>query len=194
MLSDRLVADWRRRACADARGIVLEIGFGSGRNLDFFDADVIEVFAVDPSDAAWDRARERIDQFGRRVTRVGFTAEHLPLPDDSVDAVVSTWTMCSIADLQRALNEARRVLRPGGALHFVEHSLSPSPRVASVQRGIQPAWGRVSGGCHVDRDLPRILRSAGLATRRCPRRVCRQGARQAVRMVRQRAGRTGRRV
>lgn len=161
VLNDRLVGSWRRRACVDARGVVLEIGFGSGRNLDFFGDEVSEVFAVDPSDKAWARARDRISAFGRTVTRVGSSAETLPLPDDSVDEVVSTWTMCSIPDLERALEEAQRVLRPGGALHFVEHSLDPSPRVASLQRAIQPAWGRISGGCHLDRDLPRILEEHG---------------------------------
>lgn len=161
VLSDRVVGRWRARAGSVPRGVVLEIGFGSGRNLAFLSEQVTQVLAVDPSDASWARAAGRIDAFGRPVTRIGPTAEHLPLPDRSVDAVLSTWTLCSVPRLEPALAEVRRVLRPGGALHFVEHSLDPSPRVAAVQRAIQPAWGKVSGGCHVDRDLPRLLTDAG---------------------------------
>lgn len=157
VLSDRIVGPWRTSACAQVSGRVLEIGFGSGRNLGFLGDAVTEVLAVDPSDAAWSLAATRIRAFDRPVSRVGTSAEEVPLPDDSVDSVLSTWTMCSVAGLDRALAEVRRVLRPGGALHFVEHSLDPSPRIARLQRTIQPAWGRVSGGCHVDRDLPAIL-------------------------------------
>lgn len=163
VLNDQVAGRWRTRACSEARGRVLEIGFGSGRNLGHLPTEVTEVLAVDPSDAGWGRARRRIEKFGRPVRRIGRTAEDLPVPDAGVDAVVSTWTMCSIDDLPRALAEARRVLRPGGALHFVEHSLDPSPRVAAFQRRIQPAWSRISGGCHVDRDLPGILETQGWA-------------------------------
>lgn len=161
VLNDRIVGPWRASVCAEVSGRVLEIGFGSGRNLGFLGEPVTEVLAVDPSDAAWNLASGRIRQFARPVNRVGTSAELVPLPDASVDAVLSTWTMCSVADLEGALAEVRRVLRPGGALHFVEHSLDPSPRIARLQRTIQPAWGRVSGGCHVDRDLPVILAKAG---------------------------------
>ncbi|HEX2704324.1 MAG TPA: class I SAM-dependent methyltransferase [Candidatus Lustribacter sp.] len=164
VLSDATVGVWRQRLCADVAGDVLEVGFGSGRNLPFYGPDVSGVLAVEPSGPAWVRARQRVTTFARPVERIGLDGARIPLPDASVDAVVSTWTMCSIADLTSALSEMRRVLRPGGVIHFVEHSLAPDPGVARVQRALQPAWGQVSGGCHLDRDIPAELAAAGLTT------------------------------
>ena len=153
---------WRRRAVArpQVRGIVLEVGFGSGRNLRHYSETVTTVLAVEPSDLAWDLARERVAGFGRPVERIGVDAARLDLPDDSVDAVVSTWTLCTIPDWHEALTEFRRVLRPGGAISFVEHTISPRPRVAAAERAVQPLWGRIAGGCHVDRDIPGELERA----------------------------------
>ncbi len=166
VLAERTAGVWRERACADVAGEVLEVGFGSGRNLPHLSADVTRVYAVEPADLAWERAGGRIRDFGRPVERVGLDAAEIPLPDDSVDAVVSTWTMCTIVDLDSALAEMRRVLRPGGAVHFVEHSLAPGSGVARAQRTLQPLWGPVSGGCHLDRDLPTALAEAGLGVER----------------------------
>jgi ubiquinone/menaquinone biosynthesis C-methylase UbiE len=161
VLSDPVVGDWRRRACRDVSGEVLDVGFGSGRNLPFYGHEVTRVLAIDPSDSGWARARGRIDAFGRPVARVGSDGADIPLADATVDAVVTTWTMCSIPDLSAALGEMRRVLRPGGAVHFVEHSLAPDAGVARAQQRIQPFWGRMSGGCHLDRDIPAALTAAG---------------------------------
>jgi SAM-dependent methyltransferase len=119
------------------------------------------VHAVEPADLAWSRAQGRVRGFGRPVTRIGLDGAALVLADDSVDAVVSSYTMCTIPDLLTALSEFARVLRPGGALHFVEHSLSPDPEVARRQRSWQPRWGKVAGGCHLDRDIPTLVRGAG---------------------------------
>jgi len=143
------------------RGLVVEVGFGSGRNLAHYGPDVTGVLAVEPADLAWERALPRIAAFGRPVERVGTDAAGLDLSTASVDAVVSTWTLCTVPEVERALHEARRVLRPGGQLRFVEHSAAPSRRVAGIQRRIQPLWGRVAGGCHVDRDIAGLLRGAG---------------------------------
>ena len=162
ILTERTAGGWRERACADVEGEVLEIGFGSGRNLSHYREQVTRVYAVEPADLAWERAGSQVAAFGRPVERIGLDAAELALPDDSVDAVVSTWTMCTVPDLTRALAEMRRVLRPGGTVHFVEHSLAPHGGVARAQRAIQPAWGLVSGGCHVDRDLPEEMAKAGL--------------------------------
>jgi SAM-dependent methyltransferase len=162
VLTERTAGRWRERACSGVAGDVLEVGFGSGRNLPHFGADVTRVYAVEPADLAWRRAAERVRDFGRPVERVSLDAATLPLPDASVDAVVSTWTMCTIPDLSAALAEMRRVLRPGGEVHFVEHSLAPHDGVARLQRGLQPFWGPLSGGCHIDRDLPTELDRAGL--------------------------------
>lgn len=162
VLGERVTGGWRAKAVSGASGTVLELGFGSGLNLEHYGPDVTRVLAVEPSDLAWDRATERVERFGRPVERVGLDGARVDLPGDSVDAVVSTWTMCTIPDLAGALDEARRVLAPGGRLHFVEHSLSPDPRVRGVQRRVQPVWGRVAGGCHVDRDIPAEIEAAGL--------------------------------
>jgi len=161
-LSERGTGQWRQRVCESIEGDVLEVGFGSGRNLPHYGHNVRRVLAVEPADLAWARAQQRIADFGRPVERVGLDGAHLPVADASVDAVVSTWTMCTIPDLAGALAEVRRVLRPGGQLHFVEHSLAPGSGAVRVQRALQPIWGRVAGGCHLDRDIPSTITRAGL--------------------------------
>lgn len=160
-LTDRLAGPWRSRVCGEVGGVVLDIGFGSGRNLPYYSRSVVEVLAVDPSDLAWSLAAERVREAPFRVRRIGRDAAEIAAPDASVDAVVTTWSMCTIADVDLTLAECARVLRPGGAIHFAEHSLAPSRRTAAVQRRLQPLWGAVTGGCHIDRDLPTIMRTAG---------------------------------
>lgn len=159
--SDRTTGRWREEVCADATGDVLEVGFGSGTNLLHYPASVRRVLAVEPSDVAWRRAGRRVEDFGRPVERIGLDGAALDLPDDSVDTVVSAYTMCTIPDLASALSEMRRVLRPGGSLHFVEHGLSPDAAVADRQRRWTPRWQKVAGGCHLDRDIAHLVEEAG---------------------------------
>jgi len=159
-LDDRIAGPWRESVCSGASGTVLELGFGSGRTLPFYPPAVTRVLAVDPSDLAWEMAAERITASRMPVERVATDAASLPLPPASVDTVVSTWSMCTIPDLGAALREVSRVLRPGGSLRFVEHALAPSTRMARVQRTIQPVWGLVAGGCHIDRDILELVRDA----------------------------------
>ena len=155
---------WRRPVCSRASGVVLDIGFGSGPNLEHYPASVTRVLTAEPSDLAWDLAQERIAAFGRPVERTSRDGADLSmLPDDSVDTVTAAWSLCTVPEVERALVEARRVLRPGGALHFVEHSLAPDAGTVRLQRFVQPVWGRVAGGCHVDRDLPRVIEAAGFS-------------------------------
>lgn len=155
---------WRGPLCAGAAGVVLDVGFGSGPNLEHYPAAVSEVLAADPSDLAWALARPRIEAFGRAVTRPAHDAADLSaIPDASVDTVVSAWSLCTVPDVAGALREARRVLRPGGALRFVEHGLAPDVAVRRIQRRVQPVWGRVAGGCHVDRDVVATIERAGFA-------------------------------
>ncbi|GAA4399349.1 class I SAM-dependent methyltransferase [Fodinibacter luteus] len=161
VLADATAGPWRTTVCGGATGEVLEIGFASGRNLPFYPPTVTRVLAVEPADVAWGRAQPRVTASGMPVERVGLDGASLPLPDASVDTVVSTWTLCTVPEVEQALTEARRVLRPGGALRFVEHSLAQVGAVAGVQRRIQPVWGPVSGGCHVDRDIAGLMREAG---------------------------------
>ena len=159
--SDRSTGRWREQVCSGASGDVLEVGFGSGTNLLHYPRSVRRVLAVEPSDVAWKRAHRRFDDFGRPVERIGIDGATLDLPDDSVDTVVSAYTMCTIPDLESALAEMRRVLRPGGSLHFVEHGLSPDAAVADRQRRWTPRWSKIAGGCHLDRDIPALVERAG---------------------------------
>lgn len=161
-LGEKVTSRWRHGVVGTLRGTVLELGFGSGSNLPHYGPDLERVLAVEPSDLAWDRSNQRIEEFGRPVHRIGLDGAKLGIEDSSIDEVVSTWTMCTIPHLDAALSEVRRVLRPGGRLHFVEHSLSPAPKVSSVQRRLQPWWGPLAGGCHLDRDIPAAIEAAGL--------------------------------
>ncbi len=160
-LNQRVTGRWRARVCAGVFGDVLELGFGSGPNLRHYGDEVERVLAVEPTELAWRRAQPAVETFGRPVERIGLDGARVDLPDESVDAVVTTYTMCTIPDLTAALAQARRVLRPGGALHFVEHGLSPDAGVAAWQHRLQPVWGRVAGGCHLDRDIPALVAEAG---------------------------------
>src|SRR3954467_14989111 len=141
----------RRRVCEGLAGEVVEIGFGSGLNVPFYPAAVTRVRAVEPADVGWKLATKRLEASAVRVERAGLDGQSLPFDDDSFDCAVSTWTMCTIPDVDAALAEVRRVLRPGGTLHFVEHGLSPDPSVARWQHRLEPVQKRLFGGCHLTR-------------------------------------------
>ena len=159
----------RDRVCADLAGEVLELGPGSGLNQPHLPAAVLRVVAVEPSDVAWRLAGRRLATSTVPVTRVGLDGQALPLPDRSVDAALSTFTLCTIPDVRVALSEVRRVLRPGGALHFVEHGRSPDERVRRWQRRLEPVQRRVAGGCHLTRPVDQLLLDAGFALERLRR-------------------------
>jgi len=155
------MAPLRERVCAGLAGEVVEIGFGSGLNVPFYPASVTRVAAIEPSDVAWKLAGERLTSSPVPVERSGLDGQALPFEDDSFDSAVSTWTMCTIPDLDAALSEVRRVLRPGGTLHFVEHGLAPDPSVARWQRRIEPFQKRMFGGCHLTRRIVEVVQRAG---------------------------------
>jgi ubiquinone/menaquinone biosynthesis C-methylase UbiE len=141
--------------------VVLEIGAGSGLNLSHYAPPAARVIAVEPSPglarvAASRRAAARV-----RVDWVRGAGEALPLAEGSVDTVVLTWTLCSVADPARSLAEARRVLKSAGRLLFVEHGRAPDAAVLRWQQRITPHWRRVSGNCHLDRPIEALIRSAG---------------------------------
>lgn len=151
----------RHRVCEGLHGQVVEIGFGSGLNIPFYPAAVTEVAAIEPADIAWKLARKRLARASTPIQRAGLDGQSLPFPDDSYDAVLSTWTLCTIPDVETALREVRRVLKPGATLHFVEHGLAPDEGVRRWQHRLEPLQKRFFGGCHLTRPIVELLTAAG---------------------------------
>jgi ubiquinone/menaquinone biosynthesis C-methylase UbiE len=152
----------RERVCAGLTGEVVEIGFGSGLNLPHYPPAVTRVRAVDPATLGRRLAAARVAASPVPVEYVGLDGQAIPLDSASIDHVLSTWTLCTIPDAGRALGEVRRVLRPGGSLHFVEHGLSPDARVARWQDRLTPLQRRLAGGCHLNRPIDRVIAGSGL--------------------------------
>ena len=153
----------RQRVCEGLHGQVVEIGFGSGHNVPYYPATVTGVAAIEPADTGWKLARKRLDAAAVPVQRMGLDGQSLPLDDDSCDTAVSTWTLCTIPDVAAALQEVRRVLKPGGTFHFVEHGLAPDEKVQRLQHRLEPMQKRIFGGCHLTRQIPDLLTDAGFS-------------------------------
>lgn len=153
----------RARVCSGLHGRVVEIGFGSGINVPFYPAEVESVAAVEPSDTAWELAADRVAASPVRVERVGLDGAHIPLGDHTCDTALSTWTLCTIPDVEHALTELRRVLKPGGTFHFVEHGLAPEGdgKVQRLQHRLDPLQQRLFGGCHLTRRIADLVTGAG---------------------------------
>lgn len=161
VLRGAFVADLRQRACAGLAGEVVEIGFGSGLNVPHYPAAVTTVRAVEPSDVAWELAQGRLAGSGAVVVRAGLDGQRLDLPDASVDAALSTFTLCTVPDAVAAVRELRRVIRPGGAFHFLEHGVA-TPGDAPWGARLTPAWRHLAGGCHLDRPVLELVGAGGL--------------------------------
>lgn len=151
----------RAALVGQAAGSVLEVGIGSGLNLPLYPRGVEVLYGVDPSLELLARAKKHTPWVHFPVHLAEGTAEDLPLHDDSVDCVVTSWTLCSIADPAGGLAEIRRVLRPGGALLFVEHGRAPEARIQRWQDLVTPLWRRCAGGCHLNRPIARLIERAG---------------------------------
>lgn len=149
-----------------AEGLVLEVGIGSGLNIPFYDAaKVNKVIGLDPSPELNEMAEKVVAKTavenGLDVEIILGSAEDMPFPDDHFDSVVITYTLCTIPDAEAANLEIRRVLKPGGKLIFCEHGLAPDAGVAKWQDRIDPIWGKIAGGCHLNRDIPELITGAG---------------------------------
>jgi len=153
----------RRLVVPAASGRVLEIGIGSGLNLPFYGSAVSSLTGLDPSTKLLAMARKSGQDLPFDVSLLNGSAEAIPCEDRSFDTLLSSWTLCSIGDLPVALQEMRRVLRPGGRLLFIEHGRAEERPIAAWQDRLNPLWRRISGGCNIDRRIDRLIGAAGFS-------------------------------
>ena len=162
-LQDRPMMRQRAKVVPLAHGRVLEVGIGSGLNLSFYDKGKVDkVVGLDPSPELQMKARRRAAEAGIEVEWLTLSGEKIPLPDGSVDSIVVTYTLCTIPDAHSALLEMRRVLKRGACLYFSEHGAAPDASVRKWQERLNPLWRRISGGCNMNRNIPKMLEDAGL--------------------------------
>ena len=161
-MSTKPITYQRRKVVPRAEGRVLEIGFGAGHNLPFYDpAKVEHLWALEPSAEMRARAGARVKASPIPLEFLDMPGEQIPLDKDTADTILITYTMCTIPDVITALGEMRRVLKPTGRMIFCEHGAAPDAGVANWQRRITPVWRTLCGGCHVDRPIPKLIRDAG---------------------------------
>jgi SAM-dependent methyltransferase len=160
-MRNKHLGPYRERVIGAAEGRVLEIGVGSGLNIGHYPPAVRELLALEPDPKLIGMARNRSAERSRAVSFLEASAERIPLENSSIDTVVSTWTMCTINDIRRALEEMRRVLKPRGRLLFVEHGLAPDTGVRKWQNRLDPLWTRLGGGCHLNRPIEALVAAAG---------------------------------
>jgi ubiquinone/menaquinone biosynthesis C-methylase UbiE len=161
VMNTKVTRETRARICEGLHGQVVEIGFGTGLNVGDYPDDVTKVVAIEPSAVCMRIAEPRIAESSTPVEMGGLDGQRLDLPSEQFDAALSTWTLCTIPDLDAALAEVRRVLRPGGAFHFVEHGHSPDADVERWQQRLEPLNKRLLGGCHLTRQIDEEIESAG---------------------------------
>ena len=156
------VARQREKVVPLAEGRVLEIGIGSGLNLPFYDkTKVDEIWGLDPSEELSGMARTVATQEGMKVNFISSGAEEIPLPDDHFDSVLITYTMCTIPEVIRANTEIRRVLKDQGKMIFCEHGVAPDDNIRKWQKRINPFWGKIAGGCNINRNIPSLIQESG---------------------------------
>jgi len=152
----------RQKIVPEATGVVLEIGFGSGLNVPFYDASKIrKIWALEPSEGMRQKAQPAVDDTSLDIEFIDLPGEQIPLDDNSVDTVLMTYTLCTIPDTGAALQGMRRVLKPGGRLLFCEHGRAPDANVVRWQDRLNPAWSKVAGGCQMNRDIPVLIKAGG---------------------------------
>ena len=152
----------RKKVVPLAKGLVLDVGIGSGLNIPFYDMTKIDkVIGLDPSEELNNLAVDVAEKNNVDVDFMLCGAEDIPLPDNHVDTVLITYTMCTIPEVIEANKEMLRVLKPDGRMIFCEHGLAPDPKIAKWQSRIDPIWGKIAGGCHLNRNIPELITSAG---------------------------------
>jgi len=160
-MRNRAATRYRSLIVPKACGTVLEIGVGSGLNLPFYGTGVEHLYGLDPSAELLALAGKKARAVAFPIDFIAHACEEVPLDDGSVDTVVMTWTLCSIADPIKALKEIGRVIKPGGTLLFVEHGLAPEIRVQAWQQRLNPLWSKLTGGCNLNRKMDQLIRTAG---------------------------------
>lgn len=152
----------RKKVVPLAKGIVLDIGIGSGLNIPFYDLSMIDkIYGLDPSSELIKIAKKMAVKKNISIEFLLCGAEDIPLPNNSIDTVLITYSMCTIPEVLKANYEMLRVLKPDGRLIFCEHGLAPDKSVAKWQKRINPVWGKIAGGCNLDRDIPDLISSSG---------------------------------
>lgn len=145
-----------------AKGIVLDVGIGSGLNIPFYNKSKIDhLYGLDPSDELLKIAKSIAEKHELEIEFLQCGAEAIPLPDNSIDTVLITYTMCTIPDVELSNLEIMRVLKPEGQLLFCEHGLAPDKNIVKWQRRINPIWNKIAGGCNLNRDIPKLITSSG---------------------------------
>jgi ubiquinone/menaquinone biosynthesis C-methylase UbiE len=160
-MRNRQLQPYRERVTAAAEGRVLEVGIGSGLNLVLYPQQVLQIVGLEPARRLLGMARQAAERAGLKVPLIEGSAESIPLGRNSIDTVVTTWTLCTVRDPVGALLEMRRVLRPDGQLLFVEHGLAPEEKIRGWQNRLDPVWKRIAGGCHLNRPIRELIEKAG---------------------------------
>lgn len=152
---------YRERVIAGAEGRVLEVGIGSGLNLPFYSSQARDIFGLEPSPRLIAMTRRAAERSSMPITLIEGSAEAIPLDNHSIDTVITTWTLCTIPEVGRAMREMHRILKPRGKLLFVEHGLAPEANVRKWQDRLTPAWKRIGGGCHLNRPIQALIANEG---------------------------------
>ncbi len=160
-MRNRAATRYRSLIVPKAWGTVLEIGVGSGLNLPFYGAGVEHLYGLDPSEELLAMAEKKTRDIAFPIDFLAHASEEIPLDDGSVDTVVMTWTLCSVADPVQALKELRRVIKSGGTLLFIEHGLAPESHVQAWQQRLNPLWSKLTGGCNLNRKMDHLISTAG---------------------------------
>ncbi len=158
-MSDPNLAKYRQEVLADVQGEVLEIGFGTGLNLSYYPENIQKIIAVDANPGVNALAQKQIQASSITVDYRVLNGENLPMADNTFDSVVSTWTLCSIANVEQALQEIYRVLKPGGRFFFVEHGLSNEPQIQVWQNQLTPLQKVIADGCHFNRNIRQLVKN-----------------------------------